>query len=274
MSRSGSRLSRAAAGVGAVLLAVSAPGGAHETWLLPADFAPGERSLEFTLTSGMRFPEPGTGIDPLRIVDARLLENGDTQALVPAGTREGVLDLAGNTSGGAACAWVRLRPRVLEIESDDDVAHYLEEIGAPDAVRDAWRRARDTEVWRESYSKLARTYLAGRDGRVATPCWNASAGARFDILPLADPTTLSEGDRLELQVRFDDAPLAGQAIGFVRDGARPAALVRSGDDGRVTVTMSAPGRHMVYATYLRRVDNPAYGWESDFATLTFFVRER
>lgn len=266
---------RAVAGVGAALLALSAPGGAHETWLLPTDSAPPDnRSVEFTLTSGMRFPEPGSGIDPVRIVDATLLQDGDAQALVPTRTREGALELTAKRSSGVACGWVSLRPRVLTFESDDDVTHYLEEVGAPQSVWDAWRRVRGRVVWRESYSKLARTYLAGRSGTTAEPCWNVRAGARFDIVPLSDPTTLSAGDTLQLQVLFDDEPLAGQAIGFVREGARPETLVRSDDKGRVTLTMTAPGRHMVYATNLRRVDNDAYAWESDFTTLTFLVGER
>jgi hypothetical protein len=100
---------------------------AHETWLLPEEFAPpAGQSVDFTLTSGMGFPGLGSGIDRRRIEEAVLLQDGNEQALVPAGGRAGALELSGIPAVGVACALVRLRPRILEIEDAEDVEHYLE----------------------------------------------------------------------------------------------------------------------------------------------------
>lgn len=264
------RLSR---GLAALLLAAGAPlATAHETWLLPKDFTPpAGQSLEFTLTSGMGFPSLGSGVDRRRITEARLIQDGDEQALVPVGGSAGALELTAIPYGGVACAWVNLQPRVLEIEADEDVEHYLEEIGAPESVCTAWRASRETTAWRESYAKLTRTYLVGSGEADPEPCWHEPTGTRFDIRPMADPTGLEPGDTLELQVLFDGEPLAGQSVGFVREDEEPRALQRSNEAGRMTVTVGGEGRHMIYATNLRRADGDDYSWESNFTTLTFLV---
>lgn len=252
---------------------------AHETWLLPADFTPEPgRSIEFNMTSGMGFPALGSGIDRRRVVESILHQDGDSQSLVPSGGTEGALELSAIPGPGLACAWVRLRPRVLEIGDDEDVEHYLEEIGAPESVWSTWRQREAGTVWRESYSKLARSYLQGQlpgasSARIES-CLSETSGARFEILPLADPTNLVAGESLQLQVLLDGEPLPGQAVGLQREGAAPARLLRSDADGRITVTPDGGGRHMLYATNLRPAEARDYNWESDFITLTFEVKTR
>jgi len=248
---------------------------AHETWLLPRSFVveAGE-SLELLMTSGMDFPALASGIDRRRIAEAVLLQDGTRRRLVPSRDRVGALELTGVAERGLACAWVQLRPRILEIEEEDSVEHYLDEIGAPATVRDAWTTS--DEEWRESYAKVARSYLRAENGRAgvlgdtaSSVCYAEMTSARFDILPLADPTRLGIGDELELQVLFDGRPLTGQAVGLLREGAEPAPLIRSGADGRVFFTIAGAGRHMIYATNLRPASGEGYNWESDFITLTF-----
>lgn len=257
------------------LMSVSASLRAHETWLLAEDFRPpAGASAEFTMSSGMAFPAPGSGIDRRRIAEAALAQGGERRNLIPAGAREDVLVLSGVPEAGTACAWVRLNPRILEIPDATDVEHYLDEIGAPDAVWTAWRGDRGEELWRESYSKLARTYLKASGGDSAGSCIGEVSDARFEILPLGDPTELEIGDALELQVLFDGAPLAGQAVGFIREGEEHAALRRSDEAGRVSLPITGDGRHMIYATNLRPATGADFNWESDFTTLTFRVEDR
>jgi len=245
---------------------------AHETWLLAEDFEPpAGASIRFFMTSGMGFPAEGSGIDRRRIEEAVLLQDETRHRLVPAGGTEGALILTGIPEPGLACAWVRLKPRILEIPDAADVEHYLEEIGAPEAVWSAWRDSGGDTLWRESYSKLARTYLHSTPAVRDQSCLGAESSARFDLLPAVDPTTLAPGDPLEVSVYFDGEPLSGQAIGFLREGGEPQALVRSDKDGRVTLMTEGTGRYMIYATNLRPVTGKDFNWESDFATLTFEV---
>ena len=268
------RAARAALGV---LLSGGLVAGAlaHETWLLPRSFivAPGE-SAEMEMSSGMGFPDPGSGVDQTRIIEAVVLQHGERQSLVPSRALPGALELTAVPEAGLACAWVQVRPRVLEIEEADSVEHYLDEIGAPASVREAW--AEGDGEWRESYGKVARTYLRAESPEQPSPpsssaCWATKTSARFDVLPMTDPTSLAAGDELQLQVFFDGAPLAGQAIGFVREGEAPRALTRSDSEGRLSLAIEGPGRHMIYATQLRPAEGDDYNWESDFITLTFEV---
>ncbi len=254
---------------------------AHETWLLPssAEIAPGE-TVEFVMTSGMGFPALGSGIDRSRIVDAVLMQGAERQSLVPSNAFEDALELSAVPGPGLACSWVQLRPRVLEIPEKDSVEHYLEEIGADDKLYEAWRSQGADSLWRESYGKLARNYLAvglavgDESDASGNSCIGEVSAARFDILPLSDPTSLSIGDTLEVQLLFDGEPLVGQSIGLQIEGASPAELVRSDAEGRVRVTLNGTGLHMIYATHLRPA--PAgedFNWESDFVTLSFNVEE-
>ncbi|MEE4278593.1 MAG: DUF4198 domain-containing protein [Halieaceae bacterium] len=261
---------RSLALLGGALLSASVQ--AHETWMLPGSFSaePGE-SLEFTLTSGMSFPSLGSGIDQRRIMEAVMLQHEEpAQTLVPSRALEGALELTGIPDPGLVCAWVQLRPRILQIDDPDDVEHYLDEIGVAEALRESWEA--DDSLWRESYSKVARSYLRAGDAQSGQGCIEEPTAARFDILPLADPTTLSPGDRLPLQVLFDGEPLAGQAVGTMREGESAMPLQRSDESGRLEVSVAAGGRHMIYATNLRKAaGGDDFNWESDFITLTFDV---
>jgi hypothetical protein len=244
---------------------------AHETWMLPQTFEPeAGSSVELVITSGMGFPALGSGIDRNRVIDAVVVQGKDRQALVPSRDREGGLELTAVPEPGLACAWVRLRQRILQIDEASDVEHYIDEIGIPDSLRDAWMA--DGRLWRESYSKVARSYFRAGGTAGSDACISETTSARFDILPLTDPTALAAGDTLELQVLFDGRPLAGQAVGVMREGADAMPLMRSGDDGRLALNFEGSGRHMIYATNLRQVkDGGDFNWESDFITLTFEV---
>lgn len=245
---------------------------AHETWLLPDDFSPemGE-SISYSMTSGMGFPAAGSAINADRVVDAAHIAGNVRLPLALGTAPDGALTIRAEVGEGVNCAWVQLRPRILEIPERDDVAHYLEEIGAPEAVWEHWQPEIGQELWRESYSKLARSYLRPNGAVPAATCLSSAAGARFDIRPLRDPTSLKAGDTLSLQVFFDGEALAGQSVTAVREGAQPQILQRSNADGLLEVTLRGAGRYMIYATHLRPADGDDFNWESDFVTLTFKV---
>lgn len=226
------------------------------------------------MTSGMSFPANGSAITIDRIVEQGLSAASSEGELRPAAEGgEGALALTGEVAGGLNCAFVRLNPRILQIDTDEAVQHYLDEIGAPEEVYEQWDRMRSKEVWRESYSKLARTYVQAAGEALGGSCLGATSEGRFEIQPLSDPTTLDVNGELTVQVFFDDKPLAGQAIGIVREGDAPRALARSDESGQVSLTVNGWGRYLVYATHLRPAVGDDFNWESDFATFTFYVRK-
>ena len=161
-----------------------------------------------------------------------------------------------------------LGPRPIELKPDE-VAHYLDEIGAPDSIR---RIAAAGGPFRELYTKHALAFV-----RVGEPTadrsWAAPLGLPLELVPEQDPTALVPGDTLVLRVLSGGAPQPGFAVGAVREGAAPL-LLRADAGGRVRVPIGGAGRYLVRGTELRRSSQPNVDWESDFVTLTFAVRER
>jgi hypothetical protein len=246
---------------------------------MPRNFAPAAgESTSLVMTSGMAFPALNSGIDPSRIEAAMLLQGDDGYPLVPASTPEGALELTTVLQPGPACAWVWLRPRILQMQASG-VTHYLEEIGADTATWAAWEAQPEPKLWRESYRKLARSYLLGRgDGDTAVKgaqstedCWNTASESRFDILPTADPSNLQAGSSLQVQVLFDGQPLAGQSVGLMAEGGTPLTMQRSDGMGIVNIEFKNAGQHLFYATNLRPQNGDDFNWESDFVTLSVNV---
>ncbi|WP_439101302.1 DUF4198 domain-containing protein [Congregibacter sp.] len=268
-------LRRLSTGLAASCLMFSSGLFAHETWLLPDTFQPeADSQVTLSMTSGMAFPAFDSGISAARIKEAVVSQNGSRDLLIPMDTGVGALELIATPGPGTACAWVALNPRILEIKPKA-VAHYLEEIGADDSVWEAWNTQPEPRYWKESYSKLARTYLgsSNNDGMGDSGCWSDESVSRFEILPLTDPTTLEPGEALQVQVTFGGEPLANQAVGLWQEGNEAGVLHRSDDDGRLTLEFQGGGRHMIYATHLRPKIGEGFNWESDFVTLTVMVNE-
>jgi len=254
---------------------------AHETWLLPDSFSPAtDSTVMFRMTSGMGFPALGSVITADRVLEAKIASGTDTKILSVVKEIEGALELSGKAERGSNCAWVRLAPRILQIDEHDAVTHYLEEIGAPDHIWSTWRATRDEDVWRESYRKLAKTALRTEDASnlaastAEQGCWTQASTGRLELIPATDPTALEGGDSLKVRVTFDGQPLAGLALGLLREGDTPGPLLRSDEGGQATLTLGGPGRYMIYATHLRPAKESEYNWESDFITYTFEVRNR
>src|SRR5689334_3597585 len=112
---------------------------AHDTWLLarPAAVQPGVRVV-LELTSGMAFPAPETAIKPERIARAGIRLAGTTADLKDRRSAARFLQLAATPSkAGVATLWVELAPKSIDLKPDE-VEEYLDEIGAPGAVRGRW----------------------------------------------------------------------------------------------------------------------------------------
>jgi len=251
----------------ALLLAVTVPGSAlaHDTWLLPAQYRvrPGE-SVVLELTSAMRFPEPETPPKADRLAATGLRLGGSTHPLLPQQPAAKVLRLsAAAATPGIATVWVESRPRDIDLKPQE-VEHYLAEAGATD-VRDLWVK-NGRGPWRETYVKHAKSFVrvgdAGDDHSWAEP-----AGLALEIVPEADPTTLTPAQPLRVRVLEDGRPAVGLTVAAVAAG-NEKPIVRTADaDGRVTLPLSRPGQWLIKAIRIRPGEAPGT-WQSRFTTLT------
>lgn len=242
---------------------------AHDTWILPTRFdLPVGARIEADLTSGMHFPELESAVAPDRLASAGLRLAGRTVPLERA-PRSGALRLsAPSTGSGIASLWLATHPRTLTL-TPEQVAEYLQEIGASKEVEERWRRQ---QRWRETYSKLAKTYARVGDA-AGDSSWQQPVGLELEILPLDDPTTLRPGQQLRLRVTRAGRPLPGFAVSAVPAGG--AAVLKTTDaQGTVAFTAGESGPWLLRGTLLEESAAPESDWKSLFTTLTVLVRPR
>lgn len=245
-----------------ILMATAAA--AHDTWMLASPTADGE--VAFFVTSGMDFPrnEAGPKADRVAVAGWRL---GDRSGTLPRGAEgDSVLTIMTTIAGaGTAVAHVAFRPRDIDLE-EDEVAHYLDEIGASDELRRAWESAGPDRTFHEVYTKHAKAFVrlggAGDD-----PACLAPVGLAIEFVPVRDPTGLAAGDTLDVRVLKNGTPFAGFMVGAVCGADGVATTQHANADGVVSFPIHQEGPWLVRGTELRRKDDGT--WESDFTTMTF-----
>jgi uncharacterized GH25 family protein len=244
---------------------------AHDTWLLPARFdLPAGAKIEADLTSGMHFPEPESGVAPDRLAVTGLRIGGRTVPLEPSPPGSAALRLSATAAGsGIASLWLATLPRTLSLKPDE-VEEYLAEIGASKAVEARWRRQ---QRWRETYSKLAKTYARVGDAS-GDSSWQQPVGLELEIVPLDDPTTLRPGQQLRLRVLRSGRPLAGFALSAVSARSASPVMKTTGRDGSVAFTAGEAGPWLLRGTLIEEAKGPEEDWKSLFTTLTVLVRPR
>lgn len=243
---------------------------AHDTWLLPESAAVAVGSeVGFDLTSGMAFPSLDHAITPDRVefADCRL---AGLEVPLSSSVGEKSLRLSARFAvPGVAVCRVDLRPRELELQLEQ-VAHYLDEIGAPATVRQAWA-AMKPQRWRERYSKHAKTFVAvGVVG--GDQSWAQPVGSPFEFVPESDPSAVRAGSDLVVRFVKGTAAMVDFAVSLLREGEQKASSLRTDASGRVTIHVTETGRYLLRATEIRPPATSGAPWESDFTTLTFSVR--
>lgn len=243
---------------------------AHDTWIASDRFhlsRPGV--VKISLTSGMAFPGLDTAIKPDRIAVASVRTARGVTELKSISPAAQALELRVRlTAPGVAVFWVTLNQRPIELQPDD-VRHYLEEIGAPPAIRATWQQTEPLR-WRERYVKHAKTFV-----RVGSSPgerhWADPVGMALELVPEQDPTQAEPGQRLTFVLLYDGNPLSDQAVYVVREGESEALKRTTDRSGRLSFVIPRSGKYMVRSTVLRESNEPEADWDSDFTTLTFSV---
>jgi len=250
-------------------LAFTATAFAHDTWLLPTPvrLQVGQTAV-FELTSAMDFPRPETLVKADRLVAGRIRLAGSTQELRADAQPKFLRLRALLDRPGVATAWVESRPRTLDLKPEE-VAHYLEEVGAADTVGAEWKKS-GGKTWRETYVKLAKTYV-----RVGEPSedrsWAEPLGLALEMVPEKDPTRLKAGETLPLRVFWEGKPIPGLSVGSVGAAPGHGSLQKTDTEGRVSVLLDRPGSWLLRATLIRAADGGEGRWNSHFTTLTVEV---
>jgi len=249
-----------------VLALAASPAAAHDTWLALAGPPPASGGrAELELTSAGTFPEPESAVAADRLARTGLRLAGRTQSLEasPGGAKTLRLTVPA-AANGAAVAWIETRPRTLTL-APDELSHYLDEIGAGDALRREWKTS-GLAAWRESYVKIAKACF--RVGDAGDGGWAEPLGLDFEIVPESDPSTLRAGGSLAVRLLWRGEPAAGFALGAA-SGGRSLPLRTTDADGRAAFAIDAAGPWLIRATRIERASLPGADWRSWFTTLTF-----
>lgn len=145
-----------------VFALMALPACAHDTWLSAEQRrVTTGGSLDLLMTSGERFPTLGSAISPQRIDNSMCRQGARSLPFRPPRSEPKALRMSIVTpSDGAVACWVQLAPRTLKL-AEATVAHYLDEIDAPQAVRAAWATAKPPKRWTETYTKNAKLLVPG-----------------------------------------------------------------------------------------------------------------
>lgn len=254
-----------------LIIALASCALAHDTWLIPDRFAVERDSIvTLDLTSGMAFPALDTSIKPERVDRALCRLAGRKSELTDySPAPKSLLFKARLSESGVATVWVELKPRSLELTARL-VKEYLDEICAPDDIRQQWVNAKRPRRWREVYTKHSKTFV--RAGQAQSDrSWAEPVGMKLEIVPDKDPTSLRVGDELAVRVLKNGAPLAGVSVGTVSAGDAKGKIQKTDAEGRATFRLDRRGHWLIRVTELRKSSQTGIDWESDFTTLTLHV---
>jgi hypothetical protein len=283
---------RTRAGLGVALLAVllaslAWPALAHDTWFrLLEPSARGEPVL--ALGTGNRFPQHEVPVWPDHLRSSGCRSDGPSAAAPAPLRRHAQQDQAlllraasPRPAGAALTCWMQLAPIDIGIE-DPIVEIYLDEIGAPPALRARWAAMRARGLpWQETYTKHARIELDPLDGSTAAGSTAPIEGLGMDVRLEAQRRPLRAGDKVGFQVLRDGRPLAGLTVELQSEFDPPLHPIKPGPtsrwaetdrEGRVSFTVSVPGRWLLRGTELRPSASQPGRWDSRFVTLAFDVR--
>lgn len=242
---------------------------AHDTWIIPSSPTVSRgQTVSFDLTSGMAFPANEVGVRPDRLVKASIRLGAEVSDLEREAEGKKALRLGIRPSkGGVAAVWVESKPRDLELKPEQ-VREYLTEIGAWESVGKKWE-SEGKGRFRESYTKHAKTHVRVGDSEDAG--WSQPVGMELELIAEKDPTRLTVGDEVTVQLLESGRPVPNLAIGLQAANQKKGSLTHTDSEGRAQILLDRGGWWLIRATKLAPSSKPDLDWETRFTTLTLHV---
>jgi len=256
------------------LLGLAAPAAAHEFWIEPANFRPPVgKPLDVRLLVGQEFrgdtmiylPE---SFERFVTVNARGTRNipglpGDDPAARLTPAEPGLLLIAYQSTRYALDIDAVTFERYLEMEGLDAIR----------ALRG--QRGERGKPVHEVYSRCAKSLLAvgGRDTGLDA---RRPIGLRLEIVPQTSIYRLKRGQALEVQLLYENRPLAGaQLMAFSKKKPKDRLLQRTDAEGRARFVLPHADVWLLSAVHMIPAPADAKAdWESFWASLSFETEDR
>ncbi len=247
--------------IGLIGAVFAVPAFAHKTFLWPAKFMWGTGDkVEVALTSALAFPklEFGPGKDRIAFSAAILAgQKIDTFSLAENETYLN-LEFTAKTSGfGVVAMSSKTRSGAIKPE---DTEGYLDEIGASQAVRQAFNDLPGSPPLNRSYNKHTKTFIC------VDTCKDGASEKYKPVGQKLEFVAAQSGDR-DFVLLLDGKPLAGQDVVIYGTDGNGVATV-SDINGLVQIKPDHKGVAMLTAVWITLPAEPDGVYHSDYTALT------
>ena len=156
---------------------------------------------------------------------------------------------------------------------------YLVHEGLDDAVAE-FRATNDRSTIRERYTKHAKGIF--QVGKPLSDDFKHVLDYKAEIFVDQNPSSVSIGDDMSIQVMYDGEPLANQQVyvshastGAPEEASTPEIstyALRTDEDGRASFKITEKDKWYIQMIHMQKVDDEDADWESNWSTITFEIR--
>lgn len=148
---------------------------------------------------------------------------------------------------------------------------YLEEDGLDDVIELRKKNNATGKSAKERYARYGK--LLVQTGSKTDDTFKKKIGHRLEIIPLANPYQLKNGDYLSCQILFDGKPAAHQLVKVWNKIGNSTILQNaySENDGTIKFPISSKGPWMVSTVKMIVSEKPEADWQSMWASLVFGI---
>ena len=258
-------------GIGLAALCMAPLACAHDFWIEPENFQPSvDENVPIVLRVGEDFTGTSQPLIPQWFSDYTVTGPDGREPV------RGMIgdDPAGSFTPSASGTWVvgyRSTRAFVEMEPEK-FNTYLDKEGL-EWVRTRREATGDAEsTARELYSRCAKSLV--QVGDAPSGGFDTKLGYRLELIPEADPQLLEPGDKLSVQLLYEDAPLADILIvAFTAENPTEQQKTRTDTDGRATITLGERGTWLIKGVHIIELPDTETraDWESFWASLTFAI---
>jgi uncharacterized GH25 family protein len=258
------------------LLAVPALRG-HDFWIEPAAFRPAiAQRVAVRLRVGQEFKGDPVPRDPGLLKRFALVGPSGETAVAGVPNTEPAGFLAIPAPGLYTIVYAG-NPEPVQLDAGK-FNDYLRQEGLETILELRAQRGQSDEPDREIFSRCAKALVAAGGGEAAAEWagWNRPLGLRLELVPEANPYTLSPGGALPVRLLYEGKPLRGALVtAFAKDRPLQKVSARSDARGRVALKLDHPGLWLVKSVHMIPAPRESGAdWESFWASMTFEVPGR
>ena len=244
---------------------------AHDFWVCPEKYLidKGEK-VSIYLNNGMIFPISLNAVDPERFSELALITCCKTDLKEFKIDQKSTVTSASFVKERTSIISAIIKPRSISL-SAEDFNMYLKHDGLSKVYDYRVREGIENRDAVEQYSKYAKSIVqVGSEYKDVS----MALGHKIEFIPLTNPYTLKQGDKLPVELLFDGKPLVNAEIGWSYTGLEEtfAGTIVTDAEGKALIPLEKAGPYVVRVTHMEHCKKPEYEWESFWASLTFEVQ--